>query len=338
MRYSPHSDSSIFGSDGPPSIGPLRQRLNNAGHYDRRSSTPYSGLQNLHGSSPLVNGGSAAPSSVYGSQYGHGYGFTPLASHSASGMGAVHRSAPGCNGSGALSHPSVNALSMQSFPRTETPNSAGSRSSYYPTSAQSHGTLSSHGSQLLPPPALGFDRPSSIEQAVVVSRISQVLPSLRGEPQKFSKTADFLNKVSNIVAADIWWTSNYPGSRLPVCLVGQKIGQLTVDWPTPVMETQRRYASGPSLFGLSRGPRAAGAFGMYIDGDIVASEPRCFQHACHLYNIDCRLLDHFLSNREPMLLDVSARTSYTCPHPQGLAQLILLTPRPPLSRGAAWWL
>ena len=63
----------------------------------------------------------------------------------------------------------------------------------------------------------------------------------------------------------------------------------------------RRYACGPCIFKLCREARAAATHGLYIDGDLAASELIAFIEACHRCGLPCHELTSFVDNRTALL-------------------------------------
>lgn len=169
-------------------------------------------------------------------------------------------------------------------------------------------SLSSRASQAASAAShLGFSRPSSVEQPLCASRLSASLAALPVGTEKYTAAAETLKELKDVKPADQWWSEQPFGATVtfPAELAGQTIGTLTVKWPDPpTMTAQRRYASTRSAFKLSRAPRAAATFGLYVDGDLVGSELLGFQHACHESRIVCDELDEHLEQREAQLIEV----------------------------------
>mmetsp|Transcript_29610 Transcript_29610/g.81331 ORF Transcript_29610/g.81331 Transcript_29610/m.81331 type:complete len:223 (+) Transcript_29610:438-1106(+) len=76
-------------------------------------------------------------------------------------------------------------------------------------SVLSLGSLSTHSSQAATPGALGFDRPTQIEQPVVASRLAEALSLLASRPDKHAKAVRLLKDVDNVQPAAQWWSSKF---------------------------------------------------------------------------------------------------------------------------------
>lgn len=71
--------------------------------------------------------------------------------------------------------------------------------------------------------------------------------------------------------------------------------------PLRLLRCSRRYALGPCIFKLCREARAAAAHGLYIDGDLAASELAAFIEACSKSGLPAFELVNFVANREALL-------------------------------------
>ena len=94
--------------------------------------------------------------------------------------------------------------------------------------------------------ALPFDRPDTVTEYAVASRLARITPTLTGSndlgESKKSVAESVLAKIYNIKDAAAWWQLHAPaGMPLPTALAGEMIGSLDVQYdPNPPMEMQRR--------------------------------------------------------------------------------------------------
>lgn len=94
--------------------------------------------------------------------------------------------------------------------------------------------------------ALPFDRPDTVTEYAVASRLARITPTLTGSndlgESKKSVAESVLAKIYNIKDATAWWQLHAPaGMPLPTALAGEMIGSLDVQYdPNPPMEMQRR--------------------------------------------------------------------------------------------------
>lgn len=176
-------------------------------------------------------------------------------------------------------------------------------------------SMRSTPSQSSAPSALGFDRPSEVVQPLCVSRLNQSAQSYSssGDQAKYQATATVLAAIKNIEPADDYFASHWPGKPVPPELRGETIGELVAKYPDPPrMDGQRRYSIGPSIFSLPRDARAAATYGLYVDGDLEASELESFRHECIEMLLDYDELKDVLDNREDKLLE--AHATHPWPH------------------------
>ena len=121
--------------------------------------------------------------------------------------------------------------------------------------------------------------------------------------------------------------------------------------PLRLLRCSRRYALGPCIFKLCREARAAATHGLYIDGDLAASELAAFIEACSKSGLPAFELVNFVAYREALLkqlgtihpsvsaLDESKQRDFAKrarakprlpPPPTSLPHLLLPIPPPPI--------
>lgn len=179
-----------------------------------------------------------------------------------------------------------------------------------------------------------YERPATLEQPIVASRLATFTKSLPNGPER-AKCEKVLNNLKSNQPASEWWQAqSFSDKPMPKELQGTTIGILEVssqsraprplrarrarlsryshdfscmlprqvNWPNPALMTnQRRYAVGPSAFGLPRAARAAATGGLFVDGDLEGSELSAYEHVCKLIHLDCDILDEHILHREEQL-------------------------------------
>lgn len=150
-------------------------------------------------------------------------------------------------------------------------------------------------------------RPQQVAEPIVASRLSKSLRLIDDAPKR-SRALRTLQAVRDIRPAQQFFEEEF-AMDAPAELEGEKIGYLDVHYKPSPMPEQRRYALGPSIFGLSSPQRSSASYGLYVDGDLMASEPTSYRFVCHQYGINIPLLDRHLAteaSREADLATIGA--------------------------------
>ena len=154
-------------------------------------------------------------------------------------------------------------------------------------------------------------RPDKIVEFICTSRLAAAAALYPADSSDRRACDALLAACTSVKSAEAWFSADASRGSCPAELVGQEIGQVEVTYSARhAIPKQRRYADGPCLFRLPRKARYAAAYGLYVDGDLVASELIALQHACHVLGIDCENLDDHLANRE---LQLAALGKSHCP-------------------------
>ena len=164
-------------------------------------------------------------------------------------------------------------------------------------------SLQFSGGSSTPSPAQAgtFARPDQVTEYLCTTRLSVAMQLYAAGSTQAATVQRVLTAVGNIVAAEAWFAADGSRGSCPASLAGQQIGELEVEYRADLIGMQRRYAKGACIFALPKAARHAACYGLYVDGDLVASELVALQHACKVDGIRSDALDAHLANREQQL-------------------------------------
>ena len=148
-------------------------------------------------------------------------------------------------------------------------------------------------------------RPQEVAEPIVASRLSKSLSMDNLDHGKRSHALLTLQAVRDLRPAQQFCEEEF-GIDAPEELKGEKIGYLDVKYKPSKMPEQRRFAlGGRSIFGLPSPQRSAASYGLYVDGDLMASEPVSYMYVCHDHGIDIPLLDRHLASEASREADLA---------------------------------
>ena len=193
-------------------------------------------------------------------------------------------------------HPSLSYVSSVSHARLSARHSRMSHAGNLFTGTQASQPSAQQASSL---------RPQEVAEPIVASRLSKSLSLDNLDPRKRSHALLTLQSVRDLRPAQQFYEQEF-GIDAPTELEGETIGYLDVRYKPSRMPEQRRFAlGGRSIFGLPSPQRSAASYGMYVDGDLMASEPVSYMYVCHDHGIDVPLLNRHLASEASREADLA---------------------------------
>ena len=153
-----------------------------------------------------------------------------------------------------------------------------------------------------------LQRPDDVEELVSVSMLQAAIEQLN--PEDRARAQQLLKEVHSVMSIQDWYKSNesiIQNKAIPFVLSNTQVGLLNVTYAPMVLDAERRFASGSSLFKLKpKAARISAIYGLYEDFDLCASFPVVFEELCKRAVLDHRELTDFLDDREAKLLELGS--------------------------------